>query len=195
MSVTAFAEALTIRFPALAAPLRGAVSAADLQLLQAAVEAPLPPEVQDVYATVDGQDGILPGVLMGLTWLPARRAAQEHATWMNLAQDDPTLVSEPASAIQPVTFHRYWMPLAVDGSGNGLAIDLAPGPTGLAGQVITYGPDETTRRVVAQSVSALLHWSATAVQQGDVQVSGDEVTYRGHASFLDALREVSLPLS
>ncbi len=195
MSVTAFAEALTVRFPAMAAPLRGPVSTADLQVLQTAVEVPLPSEVQDVYATVDGQDGILPGVLLGLTWLPARRAAQEHGTWMDLAQDDPTLVSEPAGAIQAVTFHHHWVPLAVDGSGNGLAIDLAPGTTGIAGQVITYGPDETTRRVVSQSVSALLHWAATAVQRGDVEVRGDEVTYRGYGSFLDAVREVSLPLS
>lgn len=194
MSVPEYVASLTAQLPELAAPLRGPVSAADLQVLQAAVEIPLPPEVQDVYATVDGQDGILPGVLLGLTWLPARRAAQEHATWMDLAQDDPTLGSEPASAIQPVTFHRHWVPLAVDGSGNGLAIDLAPGLTGVAGQVITYGPDETTRRVVSPSVTALFHWAATAVEQQGVQVSGDEVTYQGHASFLDALREMTLPL-
>lgn len=194
MSVSAFVDVLTARLPELAAPLRGPVSAADLQVLQAAVEVPLPPEVQDVYATVDGQDGILPGALLGLTWLPARRAAQEHATWMDLAQDDPALVSEPAGAIQPVTFHRHWVPLAVDGSGNGLAIDFAPGTAGLAGQVITYGPDETTRRVVSSSVTALFRWAATAVAQQDVQVSGDEVTYQGHASFLDALRDMTLPL-
>ncbi|GGM54376.1 hypothetical protein GCM10008956_32850 [Deinococcus arenae] len=194
MSVSAFVDVLTARLPTLAAPLRGPVSAADLQLLQAAVEVPLPPEIQDLYATVDGQDGILPGALLGLTWLPARRAAQEHATWMDLAQDDPALVSEPAGAIQAVTFHHHWVPLAVDGSGNGLAVDLAPGPMGMAGQVITYGPDETTRRVVSPSVTALFHWAATAVAQRDVQVSGDEVTYRGHVSFLDALREMTLPL-
>ena len=149
MSVPEYVASLTAQLPELAAPLRGPVSAADLQALQAAVEVPLPSEVQDVYATVDGQDGILPGVLLGLTWLPARRAAQEHATWMDLTQNDPALVSEPAGAIQAVTFHRHWVPLAVDGSGNGLAIDLAPGTTGVAGQVITYGPDETTRRVVS----------------------------------------------
>ena len=41
---------------------------------------------------------------------------------------------------------------------------------------------------------ALFRWAATAVAQQDVQVSGDEVTYQGHASFLDALREMTLPL-
>ncbi|UBV45247.1 hypothetical protein LAJ19_20840 (plasmid) [Deinococcus taeanensis] len=67
MSVTAFVEALSARLPAMAAPLRGPVRPADIQAVPAAVEVPLPPEVQDLYGTVDEEDGILPGVLLGMT--------------------------------------------------------------------------------------------------------------------------------
>ncbi|UBV45246.1 hypothetical protein LAJ19_20835 (plasmid) [Deinococcus taeanensis] len=60
---------------------------------------------------------------------------------MDLAQDDPSLISEPAGAIQAVTFHRQWVPLAVEGSGNSLAIDLAPrrNGRGWAGHLVRTG--------------------------------------------------------
>ncbi|UBV45171.1 SMI1/KNR4 family protein (plasmid) [Deinococcus taeanensis] len=194
MGVPEFVQALTSHAPPLAAPLRGPAPPADVETLQRQLNVPLPPAVRDMYATADGQDGIVPGVLFGLTWLPARRAAQEHATWMDLAQADASLSSDPTGAIEAVTFHRGWLPLATDGGGNGLAVDLAPGETGTSGQVITYGPDETTRLVVAPSVSALFHWAAQAVKGGEMQVRGDDVTYRGEGSFLDALRDMPRPL-
>ena len=76
-------------------------------------------------------------------------------------QDPPEdYPSIPVGAIQPVYFHDNWLPIVIDGAGNGLAIDFAPGPNGLAGQVITYGSDEITKAVVAKSFEELLGlWS------------------------------------
>ncbi|MFC6803724.1 SMI1/KNR4 family protein [Deinococcus caeni] len=179
MSLPAFVQALDQSLPTLRASLRGPAAPGDLQALPPLLGTPLPPGVQDLYATVDGQDPQRPGVLFGLTWLSARQAAQEHATWMDLAADDTSLLSEPAGAIRAGTFHPAWLPLATDGSGNGLATDLAPGETGAAGQVITYGPDETTRRVVSPNVQAFFGWAAQAVTRGDLRLDGDVVTYRG----------------
>lgn len=194
MSLPAFVQALGQCLPTLRASLRGPAAPGDLQALPPILGTPLPPGVQDLYGTVDGQDPQRPGVLFGLTWLPARQAAQEHVTWMELAAEDTSLLSEPSGAIRAVTFHPAWLPLATDGSGNGLATDLAPGETGAAGQVITYGPDETTRRVVSPDVQAFFGWAAQAVTQGDLRLDGDAVTYQGQGSFLDALRTLPLPL-
>ncbi|WP_221089114.1 SMI1/KNR4 family protein [Deinococcus aquaedulcis] len=195
MSATAFADALRAAVPALAAPLRPPARAQDLEGAQAALGLPLPPAVQSSYSTHDGQNGILPGVLFGLTWLPLGRAVQEHATWMDLAQDDPALTSEPEGAIRAVNFSRGWLPFATDGGGNGLAVDLDPGGAGKAGQVITYGPDEALRRVVAPDLDTFFAWAARAVQAGDLSVQGDESRFQGMASFLDALRDLPLPLA
>ncbi|MBZ9715945.1 SMI1/KNR4 family protein [Deinococcus multiflagellatus] len=195
MSPSAFAAALQARVPALAAPLRPPASPADFQAAEAALGRPLPAPVRDAYSTHDGQDGVVPGVMFGMTWLPLRRAVQEHATWMDLAQDDTSLTSEPEGAIKAVSFSRGWLPFATDGAGNGLAVDLDPGAAGTTGQVITYGPDETTHRVVSPDLGAFLGWAARAAQAGDLSLHGDDAQFQGASSFLDALRQLPLPLA
>ncbi|MVN89123.1 hypothetical protein GO986_20495 [Deinococcus sp. HMF7620] len=191
----AFGDALRLALPALAAPLRPPVDPLDVQAAEAALGQPLPVAVRQTYATHDGQDDILPGVLFGLTWLPLKRALQEHTTWMDLAQEDASLISKPDGAIRAVNFSQGWLPFATDGGGNGLAVDLDPGPAGTPGQVITYGPDEQPRRVVSTDLTAFFAWAARAVEAGDLTLSGDDARYQGASSFLDALRALPLPLA
>ncbi|KJR83752.1 uncharacterized protein SPSK_00111 [Sporothrix schenckii 1099-18] len=59
--------------------------------------------------------------------------------------------SVPPGAIQKAYAHPAWIPLARDWGGNNLAIDLAPGPRGIWGQVIMFGRDYDTKYVVARS--------------------------------------------
>jgi hypothetical protein len=49
-----------------------------------------------------------------------------------------------------------WWPLAEDGGGNHLMVDLDPAPGGTVGQVIVASPDEDERRVLAPGVGAYL---------------------------------------
>jgi len=49
-----------------------------------------------------------------------------------------------------------WWPLAEDGGGNHLMVDLDPPPGGTVGQVLVAGPDEDERRVLAPGVGAYL---------------------------------------
>lgn len=49
-----------------------------------------------------------------------------------------------------------WIPFIHDGGGNFIAIDLAPGPGGVAGQVIAMGRDETKVRRLAPDLSDFL---------------------------------------
>ena len=49
-----------------------------------------------------------------------------------------------------------WWPLAEDGGGNHLIVDLDPPPGGTVGQVLVAGPDEDERRVLAPGVGAYL---------------------------------------
>ncbi len=63
--------------------------------------------------------------------------------------------------IARVQVHPGWLPIGLDGGGNALAIDLAPGPNGRLGQLINYGPDFTDG-------PELVAWSMADLLRGDV---------------------------
>lgn len=190
MSALTLAHALTQHFPQVRAHVRAGVTSAALDAAEANLGFSFPQEVRETYQTADGQDGPLPGVLLGLTWLPLDEVVREHAAWLELAADAPGLTSRPAGAVQPVTFSARWLPFASDSAGNGLAVDLAPGPAGKAGQIITYGPDERERLVLAPTLPAFLAWVAEQVEAGRVTVAGGNVRLDGAGSFLDRAREL-----
>ncbi|WP_342662506.1 SMI1/KNR4 family protein [Deinococcus apachensis] len=96
--------------------------------------------------------------------------------------------SRPPGAVRPVTFSPAWFPFASDGGGNGLAVDLNPGPAGTLGQVITFGPDELTRLVLAPSLPAFLDWVADQIEAGRVTLEGNDMRLDGASSFLDRVR-------
>ncbi|KAK1760489.1 glucan synthesis regulatory protein [Echria macrotheca] len=62
----------------------------------------------------------------------------------------------PPGAIQRAYAHPAWIPLVRDWGGNNLAVDLAPGPKGIWGQIILFGRDYDTKYVVARSWSSFL---------------------------------------
>lgn len=178
---------LTDLWPDLEATPRPGADQAQLQDAEAALGVTLHPDVRAVYGQHDGQDGDLPGLLLGLTWLPLGQALLEHATWMEVLEPDAGIPSHPEGAVTTANFHRAWLPIAGDGAGNGLAIDHAPGPAGTEGQVITFGPDESTHLVVAPNLITFLEWAATEVQAGQVTLTDGNLEWRGASSFLDEM--------
>lgn len=151
----------------------------------------LPADVKLAYRVADGQHSSFPGVLFGMPWLSLEKARQEYQTWQGIAAEDPSLQSHPERAIKPLNFSPAWFPFAVDGGGNGLAVDLDPGEAGTVGQVITYGPDEQLRLVVAPSLTAFFAWAASEVKAGHLSVDGQEVRLNGASSLLDELHRLS----
>ncbi|KAI0969799.1 putative 1,3-beta-glucan protein [Xylaria arbuscula] len=81
--------------------------------------------------------------------------------------------SVPAGAIQRAYAHPAWIPLVRDWGGNNLAVDLAPGPTGIWGQVILFGRDYDTKYVVARSWGAFLAIVADDLNSGKWFVDED----------------------
>lgn len=147
-------------------------------------------DVEQAYRVADGQQSTLPGVLFGMPWLSLQQARQEYQIWQDIAAEDTSLHSQPEGAIQSVNFSPAWFPFAVDGGGNGLAVDLAPGSTGTVGQVITYGPDEQTRRVIAPSLTAFFEWAANEVRAGHLTMEGQDVRLNGASSLLDEFQRL-----
>ena len=120
-----------------------------------------------------------------------------------MRRDDPDLAtslpvtSDPEDAVAPVYVDAGWLPITTDGSGNHLAIDLAPGPNGTPGQVIVFGPDETAHVVVVPSVAELPDWCAARIASGDAEVVDDAdapggvaLRLRGATHPFDVLRDV-----
>lgn len=188
MSAQLLAHTLARQFPPLRLRLRPGVTPSTLESAERSLGLVLPPSVRETYQTFDGQQGDLPGVLLGMKWLPLAEVLREHATWLELASEDPSLTSRPPEAVRPVTFSPAWVPIASDFAGNGLAVDLDPGPAGTVGQVITFGPDEHERLVLAPDLPAFLAWVAEQIEAGRVSLEGDAVRLDSHSSFLDAAR-------
>ena len=167
---------LAARLPALAADLAPGAAPAALDALGGRTGLALPETLRALYAGHDGQRGAAPGLFFGLRFLPAADAGDEWDRWASLLRDDPTLAAtiavtaSPAGAVRAVYADPGWLPIATDGAGNGLAVDLAPGPAGTPGQVISFGADEPVRRVLAPSALHLARWCADALASGRATV-------------------------
>jgi len=191
---------LAAHLPALLADLAPGASEADLDALAKKTGLDLPASTRAFYRAHDGQRGAASGLFLGMEFLSTSAAGEEWGRWTSLLKDDPTLAQEivvtaqPEGAVQAVYAVPGWIPIASDGAGNHLAVDLAPGPKGTAGQVISFGTDEATRYVLAPSPLHLIAWCADALEAGTAIVApepdapgGQRLRLRDTDHFLDAL--------
>lgn len=82
--------------------------------------------------------------------------------------------SLPPQAVQCVYSHKGWIPFVKDDGGNQIAIDLAPGPTGIWGQIIIFGRDFDTKIVIASSFQEFIFNFVTDLENGNFQIDQDE---------------------
>lgn len=94
--------------------------------------------------------------------------------------------SVPIHAVQPYYVHRGWVPLIKDLCGNLIALDLAPGPAGVRGQIILYGRDFDTKVVIATSLQDFLFQFVTDLEVGNFQIDHSESL--ADNGFLDSSR-------
>lgn len=140
-----------------------------LDATQARLGLPLPAALRTLYRWHDG------GEALGLWFLPLHELEAERASWADIAADpmtalDEDIVSHPPGAIRPLYATPDWLPILNDGGGNVITLDLHPGPAGTRGQVITAGPDEDDRYVLAPDLEAFLREYLRRVEAGRVTV-------------------------
>ncbi len=87
------------------------------------------------------------------------------------ADDDGRYRAE--GPVRAVYWHPRWIPVAYDGSGDHLCLDLAPAPGGTVGQVIVFHHDQGHRRVLAASFSAWLEQLADRLESGQLAWDAD----------------------
>ena len=160
----------------------------------------LPVEFRQFYKRHDGQmrGGAPAGLIMGLTLLDIESIVEEYQIWGKVAarlerqQYAATAAagssaaaggaggagnnflanqkSLPPQAVQCVYLHKGWIPFARDDGGNQIAVDLAPGPAGVWGQVILFGRDFDTKVVIAQLFQEFVFNFVSDLEAGNFQV-------------------------
>lgn len=127
--------------------------ASSLADVEAAIGAPLPAEVHELYASgaeIDDAQLYAPDEILQTWSLYARMLDNDPRDW-----EQPVLYVGPAGAVRTVSFHPLWVPFACNDWGDNICIDLAPGPNGRVGQVIQLA-GESPMRYLADSVANLV---------------------------------------
>mmetsp|Transcript_6002 Transcript_6002/g.17170 ORF Transcript_6002/g.17170 Transcript_6002/m.17170 type:complete len:223 (+) Transcript_6002:410-1078(+) len=139
----------------------------------------LPAAVRELYLLNDGQESpsnvanIATNIFPGYEFLPVPKALAAWQTWRDVRNaytvdgesdmDEPiTVRASDEGKVKRVYTHPAWWPLAEDGGGNHLMVDMDPGPFGTAGQIIIAGPDEDERRVLAPGIVQYIEALAAA---------------------------------
>lgn len=149
---------------------------ADLAAVESRLGRRLPEDVRALYLLHDGQhqysfqdQRVAFGLFGEGNLLPL---ASVVAKWDGYARASATpgpdvgATSDPEGFIRDRYFDLGWVPLAHDGGGNFIGVDLAPGPNGTVGQVITYGRDDTDHHVIAPSVLSYLEQLVALLDAG-----------------------------
>lgn len=138
-----------------------------IEEVERTVGAMLPADVRASYRRHDGGYSWKPVVAMDA--LPLT----EIAEWWHILEEllhDEDWASQPpyyfseevvrsgwqTGPIQPVWWHRRWIPFAADRAGNLWCIDLAPAPGGTVGQIIDWDHECGPSRVLFPSFEHLL---------------------------------------
>ncbi len=133
-----------------------------------------PPDLRALYRLADGEDSDF-GLFGGPTFLPLDAVVERWREREPAPSDLVTIESDPPGAIRRVTWHPRWVPFADHHDGNLFAVDMAPGPSGTAGQVVAFGRDYYVEpvRLVAGSVTDLLAELVDMLRAGDVEPGQD----------------------
>lgn len=157
--------------PGLLAGLNSGATEEQVGSVEHVIQQSLPEEVRESLFIHNGQlAGTSVGFLFGqLTLASCDRIALEYEHWKGSDPGDPptTHTFFPEDAIANRYHHDGWIPIAYeDGCGNCLAVDLAPGPSGIRGQIIDFGADIYDQGVLAPSWGEFLISYAKLLESG-----------------------------
>ncbi len=124
----------------------------------------------------DGESSDAVGILRSFV---LHSSAEILADWRSMLELEAGLSDDentPLDAIEGVKFkhwHRGWLPIAADGTGNSLCVDLDPGPGGTPGQIILRDHEVGPTEVLAPDLRSLLERIAAEMEAGKIHVSSD----------------------
>lgn len=129
-----------------------------IQDLERELGVDLPVELVDLYLHTNGNNDDT-GVFSGYQFLSIEEIYQaidsltEGASNFNELETFPC---HPEGTIKKVSYSEYWVPFGGKDTGNYIGVDLDPGPNGISGQIINFGPEEYFRVQIAESLQDFL---------------------------------------
>lgn len=146
-------------------------SAASLAKVEKTLGVTLPDEFRESYALHDGQDSGTAFLLgpsdEGYCLLPLAQVLKEAKIWADLKEDFADEEVSADKGIRADWWNTKWLPIAGNGGGDFLCLDLAPAKGGQLGQIITMNHESPTRELWAKSFGEWLH--SVAEQLKDVE--------------------------
>lgn len=178
---------LSENVPELADKLPGPAELAQVETAEQAMGMALPAELRESYLLHDGQEygelelNIFPTPAdayddMAFCLLPIARVADEWKVWKDLIDggDFEGEFGEPASGIADAWWSDGWIPVAGNGGGDFLCVDMRPAAGGTVGQVICAWHDDAERHLLAPSWGSYLEQLAADLESGSLHYSQDE---------------------
>ncbi|MFC7613405.1 SMI1/KNR4 family protein [Actinokineospora soli] len=158
------------RVPEFGAP----VDEADLAAAETRLGLRLPDDLRALYRVV-GDDRGETGLLGRYAHFPLASLDAGAWEWQTSPfEQDVVFDPDQPGAVRRAFGSASWVVVASDPGGEGIAVDLDPGPEGRYGQLITNGQDTDGQvRLVAESVTALLTGVVGALRAGEVDPDFD----------------------
>ncbi|MCA9780078.1 MAG: SMI1/KNR4 family protein [Candidatus Eremiobacteraeota bacterium] len=146
----------------------------------------LPEDLRESYLVHNGADygpreiSLFPPQLasemdLAFCLLPIKNISKERRIWIELLErgELDTHTTSPDPEIGPGWWRPGWVPVAGNGAGDFICIDLSPGPGGSEGQVILSWHDRKERKLLAPSWACYLDNVATAMEDGSIRFDPD----------------------
>lgn len=133
--------------------LQPGVTDKELDLLQQKLEVKLPEEVQNFYRVYNGQvwePGVNPFV-RNLVLSPIHKIIKDWS-FLQEEYDPDDMQPENEKEIKPFIWNSKWIPIADNGAGDYLCMDMDPTEAGTIGQVLYYWHDWEDRSLDANSL-------------------------------------------
>lgn len=181
MSVTKISEAweriedwCAQNHPALLDELNGGASRRQVAVVEEKIQRPLPEDVRESLLLHNGQpdDTEFPLLFGQLALKSCDQIVEAYERCKGWTGCDPGELPTnytffPEEAITNCYHHDAWIPITEEhGNGNYLAVDLAPGPQGIHGQIIDFGADIYDHGVLAPSWADFLLSYAKLLESG-----------------------------
>lgn len=147
----------------------------EIAALEQHIGCTLPDALKQSLSVHNGQKGF--GLYWGQGLLSVAAVRQQWDSWRAIDETEMNLDcadfmrSEPVGFIKPMYCNPAWIPLTYDGGGNHIGLDFDPDKLGKSGQIIAFGRDEDTKRLIAgnfeELLTACISWLERAEWNGE----------------------------
>jgi cell wall assembly regulator SMI1 len=173
---------LARHLPALEQDLQSGATADQLDMVEQVLGVQFPEVMRAAYQIHNGQLGDAAPLMGEWQLLSLEDLQGQWELMQDLHIENPILPPSSAAGPSPIRadwWNSKWIPIAYNGAGDLMCVDLDPAPGGEVGQVITVWHAQPERSRIASSVQVWLEHFAAALEQGDFIVEADELVSRG----------------